>query len=64
MRSSHNTSPRLIECLTDAGIDHRDLVAFIVLSLQQRPKHRTLKDAIHYRMMAIQAERLTLLIAA
>lgn len=64
MRSSHNTSDRLTSCLTDAGINAPDLVAFIVLALHNKPKHRTLKDAIHYRMLSIQAERLTLLIAA
>lgn len=64
MRSSHNTSKRLTESLAAAGIDSKDLVAFIVYSLRHKPKHRTLKEAIHYKMMVIQVERLTLLIAA
>jgi hypothetical protein len=63
MCSSHNNSARLIQCLEDAGICPVDLTSFILLSLQHQSKPKTLKDAIHYKMLAIQAERLTLLIA-
>jgi hypothetical protein len=64
MRSSHNTSDRLTQCLHDAGINHHDLLSFIILALEHRPKPKNLQEAIHYKMLSIQAERLTLLIAA
>lgn len=56
-------SVRLNECLADASIDRHVLLSFVLRSLKERPKHSTLKEAIHYRMEVIQAERLALLLA-
>ena len=64
MRSFHNTSPRLIECLTEAGIDTSLLSAYIVRSLDNNPKPQSIKEAVRYKIMSIQAERMVLLLAS
>lgn len=63
MRSSHNNSQRLTSCLTEAGIQPTMIRSFIILTINRPPlKHKNLRDAIRYRLMVVQAERLLLLL--
>lgn len=65
MCSSHDNSDRLIRCLVDAGIHPTMIRTFIFQSINRPPiKHKNLREAIRYRLMIVQAERLLLLLPA
>lgn len=56
---SHNI---LINCLTHAEINPANIVLSIQQGLKNPPKHRTLREAIRYRIQVVQSERLIFLL--
>jgi hypothetical protein len=60
----HNTtSTPLIEHLQSCGIDTSLLVGYLRRSIGQDRKPRNIREAIQFKLQAIQVERLTLLIS-
>jgi hypothetical protein len=56
---SHN----IVTCLDAAQINPNLLVATIRQGLANPPKHKTLRDAVRYKVQSIQAERFIFLLA-
>lgn len=59
IRGSHNT---LIQCFNVAEINPANIVLVLQYALRNPPKPRNIKEAIHYRVQAIHAERLIFLL--
>lgn len=58
---SHNA---ICQALSIAEINPGYITTIINIGLQQKPKHKTLKEAIHYKIVCIHAERLIFLLSA
>jgi hypothetical protein len=61
----HTKAQRLKDSLQEIGIQPSDLKTHLHLSFAiPRPKHKTLRDALEYRMRMVQMERLAFLLAS
>jgi hypothetical protein len=60
----HTKAQRLKDSLQEMGIQPSELKTHLHYSFAApRPKHKTLRDALDYRMRIIQMERLAFLLA-
>jgi hypothetical protein len=63
MGSFHNTSPRMIQCLKEAGIDHVIFANYLnhVLANCPAPQPQSKLSSFEFNLCKIQVERLILL---
>jgi hypothetical protein len=58
-----NYQSRLQLGFHEVGITPADLSHYLVSSLNHKPKHKTLREAIQYKLETIQVERLIFIIS-